>query len=372
MKGFRAAVCATLAVAAGAGTGAGGLRDSESRIILEHADTLRSRGTARELVGHVRIRRGDAVITADRAVHYPGAGLVNLSGEVRLVEPGRTIRSRTLDYRETSGDFDAAGEVVMTSGDSIRITCPLAQFHNAEGRLELLGGVQVLDLRSGARVTGRTGRYMRDRRTAEVEGDPVYTAPDTSTSPPETLVVTSRRLVYHQPTGAATFTGQVKFHQGRLRGQADTLRYLPDSSLTVLSGNPYVWSDSDEMTGATMRFQRRQGRLERLEVEGEVRVFSAAKEDPLRRNTLIGKHLAVTAPDDTLRRVRVDGDARAYYHIWDEDGAYQGVNLAAADRIRLQLVGDRVREIVLDGRANGRFYPPHLVPAEMSLYPGAR
>ena len=333
------------------------------RIVLEHADTLRSVGERRELLGSVRIRRGGTVIHARKAVHHLKLGLVTLEGAVDLTEPGRRITADQMTYDENAGDFEALGNVEMWLGDSVRARCRLARHNKAEGRVDLYEQVVIDNVVDGARITGRHGWWLDEDESATVEGDPVYRLPDREAEPPDTLQIEGRRLVYARRTGTARFIGDVRFYEADMSGRADTLAHTPDSSLTVLTGKPLLWRGEEELRGERVEVHYRERQVERLLVSGEAVAFSPAREGDERRNRMSGEEIAIITLSDSTRRVDVTGRAKGLYYIWDEQEVYQGVNLAAADDIQLALAGGKVTAIAMSGKSNGAFYPPGMEAA---------
>ncbi len=332
------------------------------RIELEHADTLRSRGNVRELIGHVQIRRGLTFITSKRALYDAKAGRVVLTGNVLLDEPGRKVRAERMTYNELTGDFEASKDVDMLHADSLRIRCDKAHYVELIGTVDLFDDIIIDNLSDGARITGRHGLWNQIEDSGIIDQEPVYRLPDETGDPPDTLVITSRRLSFNRSSRVAVFTGDVDLMQAEIHAMADSLRHLPDSSLTILSGDPVIWRGDDELTGRRIELYYEGRTLSRIFVQDDAVALSKPEENDSLRNYLNGITLSMTTVNDSTRIIIVKGDAKGEYHVWDSDTVYQGVNLSAADVIELTLISDKVTSIVLSGRANGAFYPPDDVP----------
>jgi len=342
-------------------------RGGVERIELLHADTLRSREHTRQLIGHVKVRRGATLITADHALYDTRSGQVTLMGNVKLKEPDRDVKARRMVYNEFSGNFDASQDVDMYYGDSLRIRSRTASYDEAAGTVDLYGDVIIDNLSDNARITGKHGRWNQLDDNGVIDQQPVYRLPDEKGDPPDTLVIVSRYLFFDRAAGTALFTGAVEMTQGDMRAEADSLNHIPDSSLTILSGNPIIWREDDELTGRRIRLHYEDRILKKVIVEGEASVLSGTKPDDPRRNYLVGKKLTMTTIDDSTRIIFVEGDAQGEYHVWDESDVYQGVNLSAADTIELTVVSEKATSIVLEGRSNGAFYPPEQIPEGVGI-----
>ncbi|NQT35028.1 hypothetical protein HQ587_07555 [bacterium] len=332
------------------------------RIELEHADTLRSRGNVRELIGHVQIRRGATLITSKKALYDAKAGRVVLTGDVLLDEPGQKIRAERMTYNELTGDFEASANVDMLHADSMRIRCDKANYVELTGTVDLFGDIIIDNLSDGARITGRHGRWNQIKDSGIIDWEPVYMLPDETGDPPDTLVITSDKLVFNRTSRVAVFTGDVDLMQVEIHAVADSLRHLPDSSITILSGNPVIWRGDDELTGKRIELHYEGRTLSKTFVQDDAVALSKPEENDSLRNYLSGITLTMTTIDDSTRVIVVKGDAKGEYHVWDSDTVYQGVNISAADVIELTLISDKVTSIVLSGRANGAFYPPDDLP----------
>ena len=331
------------------------------RIELEHADTLRSRGNVRELIGHVQIRRGPTLITSKRALYDAKAGRVVFTGDVLLDEPGQKVRAERMTYNELTGDFKASEDVDMLHADSLRIRCNKAHYVELIGTIDLAGDIIIDNLSDGARITGRHGRWNQIEDSGIIDWEPVYMLPDETGNPPDTLVITSEKLIFSRTTRVAVFTGDVDLMQDEIHAVADSLRHMPDSSLTILSGDPVIWRSDDELTGKQIELHYEGRILSEIFVQDDAVALSKPEENDSLRNYLSGITLTMTTID-SMRVIVVKGDAKGEYHVWDSDTVYQGVNLSAADVIELTLISDKVTSIVLSGRSNGAFYPPDDVP----------
>lgn len=332
------------------------------RIILEHTDTLRTSGGLRHLIGNVRLRRGETVITADRALYDPRSGQVSLTGNAILTEPDRKVLARRMNYNEFTGDFEAAEDVDTYYGDSLRIRCDLSRYNDKEETVDLHGSVIIDDLTDGARITGKHCLWKQYDDSGVIDQDPVYRLPDEEANPPDTLIITSIRLDFDHARMTALFTGNVHLTQDEIIAVADTLRHLPDSSLTILSGAPIIQRDEDELSGRMVELLYEGRKLKKMTVFGDAKAFSVTQPGDPRYNYLAGETLTMTTVDDSTRIVFVEGDALGEYHVWDNEQGYQGVNVSAADTIELTIVSKRTTSIILDGRASGSFYPPEDIP----------
>jgi hypothetical protein len=149
-----------------------------------------------------------------------------------------------------------------------------------------------------------------------------------------------------------------------MQGQADSLQHMPDSSVTILTGLPVMWREGDELSGDRIEIKYIGRKVDRTFVFGNAEAVSEAKKNDIRVNRMTGDTLIISTVNDSTRNVRVKGSAKGWYHVWNEEDVYQGVNQSAADVIEFTIVSNHATNLHLEGRANGTFYPPDLVPMD--------
>ncbi|MBT7618571.1 MAG: hypothetical protein HN590_14930 [Calditrichaeota bacterium] len=337
-------------------------KDPDKQIILDHADTMRTKGDFRTLIGNVQIRQGNKTLRANHALWDSRSGLVNLSGNVFLVEPDQTITARRISYFENTGNYECDGDVDFVRKDSIRIRCDFARFSELDQLLTLIDSVRIDNYSDGAIITGQRGKWFKETEIAIVEFDPVYKLPGKEKNELDTLVIKSKLITFEKMTNSALFTSDVELEIAEMLAVSDTLFHEPDSERTELTGAPMIWRDQDQLSGKKINLISEDNNIERIIIKGDAVILSEAHEMDERRNRLAGTDMIIKVIDDSSRHVHVQGDAEGEYHVWDEQDVYNGVNLSAADVIELIIEGNKVSEIILEGRTSGAFYPPGMAP----------
>lgn len=332
------------------------------KIVLEHADTLRSRGPVRELIGSVKVTRSGTTIRSERALYAPDAGRITLTGSVYLTDPDRSMRAHQVIYDEKSGDFNAEGNVDMTVRDSVRIQCRSARYTDINKTAELFDDVIIDIYGDTSRITGEYGQFRTNDSSGWVENSARYIRTDRGESGIDTLKITSDRLSFSRKDNSATFTGDVKLTRGDILAVSDSLFYEPNVNTTRLIGAPLIWRGSDQLTGDNVRLMYENKELRSIEVVGDGVALSPASDSDKRRNRLAGEKLNLTIINDSSRIVVASGDAEGWYFVYDSKKGYQGVNIAGAEMIQLDITGKKTTNIILEGQTSGAFYPPGQEP----------
>lgn len=338
----------------------GVLAQGREKIILEYADTLRSRGSVRELMGNVQVRSGEARLTADRALYDSQSGIVWLQGKVRYKEMNRKVNAHSIRFFEETGNFDAQGDVEIFIGDSLEVRCEIVHYTDSTRMLDMSRELQIIFLRDSSVIYGQWGYFNINDSSGTIGGNPVYRLPKKGKREP--LTIYSQLLSFSQPDNWAKFIGEVKLTRGDLFSVSDTLFYQPDSQRIFLSGAPLVWYKRDRMSGQIISLHYEGEDLKWVNVESEAVVLSPSLEDSLKIHRLAGSHLHFSVIDDSTRLIETWEDAEGQYFIWDGDGVYQGVNICRSDTITITIVNGEAKSIVIAGKATGEFYPPGFEP----------
>jgi len=323
---------------------------------------MKSKDGIREVIGNVRFRHGDKIILAEHGIYNPLTGRVTLTNAVRLIEPDRITLTDRAILNERTGNFEALGNVDMSAGDSIQIRCKRAYYFEKDSLIQLYENVIINSLNDNVQITGSKGEWQQGSDVAIIRGYPVYMYPDTTVDPPDTLFIRSNQIRFDRHTRSAMFTGTVRLNKGELRSKSDTLFHLPDSNFSYLSGSPTIWQDQDELSGGYIELYYSGNKLRKIIVLNDAQALSRSQPDDPRRNRLSGDSLSISTVNDSLRVIHVNGNAQGYYHLWNEDAVYQGVNLSAADVIEITILNEETEDILLLGDVSGTFYPPELAP----------
>ena len=169
--------------------------NDDFKLILDHADTVRSEGSIRYLIGNVKVHRKDMVILADNAYFNGVTGIIDLNDDVKLMEPGQVLTTLRIVYNDFSGDYDALGEVHFVKQDSIEMECRTAKFTAVDSLLQLVDDVVINDLNNNTTVTGKRARWFESEKKALITGNPVYRLPDEKNSSADTLIIKSQFLL---------------------------------------------------------------------------------------------------------------------------------------------------------------------------------
>jgi lipopolysaccharide export system protein LptA len=307
--------------------------------------------------------------TQSDTMHYAAAtGVCSFFGPTTITQGATIINTRggSYDTRAERARFNRRTSVQskgrLLEGDSL--------FYDKRTGVGLSwGNVSIADSSGDMRVLGSFGRYSElDERTmvtgrAELQlrmgADTLFLHGDTLFAEPEG---SARRI---------TARRSVRFFKRDMQGACDTLVYSEADSLITLRYKPVLWSNTDQITGDTIRIRMKDGQAHRLYVAKSAFLLSEA--DSLRRDQVAGRSMTGFFADGELHRLDVEGNAQTVYHAKEQrDGIEEvfGVNRADCSRIRVRMKEGRIDAVVFLDRPDAVLYPLKDAPADELVLPG--
>lgn len=408
----------------------GRVRINQHDTLTAEADILRynSRDRMARLEGNVRLRDRSMELTTStlsydmkgkRASYSSGGRIVSQADEnvltsgtgtyladqrrfifgrnVLLEHPDHRVQSDTMHYIASSGMCAFFGPTAITQGQT-RISTLQGRYDTRSERARFTRRTQVrskgrilegdslfFDKRSGVglawgrvsiadssgdmRVMGSYGRYSEADERTQVTG----LAELQLRMGADTLFLHGDTLFAEPDGGARRITARrnVRFFKADMQGSCDTLIYAEADSLITLRHQPVLWSNTDQITGDTIRIRMKDGQAHRLLVERNAFLLSQA--DSTRRDQVAGTTMVGLFAEGQLHRLDVEGNARTIYHAKEqreEGDSVFGVNRADCSRIRVRMIEGRIDAVVFLDRPEAILYPLEKAPAEDLVLPG--
>lgn len=365
----------------------------QAPVILENADSLVGlvigEESARELIGHVRIRQENVRISCDRALQMLRQGTITLTGNVVVRDDSVTFRSPRgiyhRDQRRAEG-FDGIslddgvsrvraregeyfidrrravfrGEVVVTDTASTVLADTLTYDRNG-GTSVATGWVRVLSPKDHLTISGGSLVHVASTKYSRVTLDPVLEQVDTSgTGKLDTLLLRAGILeAYRDSTRLLTATDSVRFVRGTLAGRARFARFYTAGDSILLRQGPVLWYDSTQLTGDSISISLAGRKLRTVLVQGNALAVSRSQ-DSVRFDQLTGETLTLRFGGEGLERIDVDTRAISVYHLF-EDSTGNGLNRSSGDHIAMRVRDGKVYSIAIVGGVQGDYFPESLV-----------
>ena len=344
------------------------------------SNTLTSRNGAYLAAAHrfifsdsVQLRHPDRAIEADTLHYVTTTGVAEFFGPTRITQ-GTTVmfcERGSYDTRAERGRFTRGGRIIDGAqelrGDSLH-------YDRRAGEGRAWGHVSVIDTSSDVIVRGERGLHLQRADSSLITGraelvmmmgeDSLFLHADTLFSMNDTAAgmrVLARR--------------NVRFFKNDMQGVCDTMTWAERDSLITLTGDPYLWSGKDQISGRLITITLRDGHAHRLHVLREALLANSV--DSLIADTAIatayfdqvtGTTITGWFADDQLVRIEAEGNSRtvSFAKEEDKDGMERVTTMNRADcsRIIVLLDSGEVNSISFLVKPDAVMYPIGQAPAE--------
>jgi lipopolysaccharide assembly outer membrane protein LptD (OstA) len=354
------------------------------KLELIRADEIQSfnRGgiTYRRLVGDVKMRRGDALLTCDVAEFQMEKDEALLSGHVTITTPESKLSSNTAryagskEYVELLGDarfednpFIVTAEklgyyidlkkVLATdnpaledSGSTLRADTiyyyEKNQLGDARGRASMVNTTDSLS------VSGKHMLYYSGKDSLLSFGDAQFkkwSAIDTS------LQIDSDSLSLEE--GYFFAWKNVQLRNGNALGTCGQAVYMQEDDVAIMRDRPMLQEEDFVLTGDVFNLHMDNGGLKSVYVpENPHFTQRKASRDTTFSDWLDGKVMAVEFDEGQPQTVTLIEMATSFFNVI-EDGIFKGSNKVSGDTLFILLSDSSISDITVTGGAEGEFDP---------------
>lgn len=377
-----------------------------------HADSLVGRMVEntefRELVGNVKLRQDDVVITCDKAVQNLTHNSAQLIGNVVVTQDTLTLKAMSGDYdgntktassdrplmlndrhvtlKAKRGRYDTRAKIAWFSSDvSVEdsLVTILAQelvYERDSSKATAVRDVVLLGKTENMTVTGDSAIHFHKRNVSILPARPVLWQVDTTvvrrdslTAAPDsirldTLYLRALRMEAHRDsTNRFLAEGDVEIVRGELAARCGNARFLRSDSLVILRQQPIVWYDRTQITGDSIAALLENNELREVVVTGAA--FTATESRPTEKDSIgppnrydqmKGALLHLWVRDRKARRIRVEQSAISLYYLY-EDRALNGVRRESGDLILIDFLDGKLDTIHAVGNIEGSMFPEKFV-----------
>ncbi|OVE78875.1 hypothetical protein BVY01_04110 [bacterium I07] len=325
---------------------------------LVYADSLigsvRDGREVRQLWGNVEIVQDSAILHCDHAIWWEDVDLIDLIGRVFINDGTRILESDTVRYDGKHKIETATGRVKLTSGKRMLETRWLRYWQENE-KAEAKGDVVVNDFIEMAVLTGVRAEYDRNKDYTRVEGNPRFTKTDSVDS--TKLIVSGVIMEAWGENQIILIQDSVRIDKGALTAMCRMAEYHSDDDILFLKNLPVVWHRKQRMKADSIDIH-----LQGVSFQGGVLRGSSEIQslDSLYSDVLKGELIEITASEDTIRQIVIEGQASSQYYNTDDDSGDPGKNVFSGDRIVLHFTGDKLKAVKIlsePGQSSGTYSP---------------
>ncbi|MEY2718636.1 MAG: hypothetical protein RLZZ273_2 [Bacteroidota bacterium] len=368
----------------------------EIPIILEHADSIVGKGafesSVRTFYGNVRFQQGNVTGRCDRAIHNTSANVVELFGNVvimqgaltmrapevryngnrylavapkgvRVEQRGQIVDARKGEYSTTSHIAKFYGDVVMRD-DTTRINGDTMVVDRDADTMVAVGNVVGFDSTDNAWF--ESDRARRDATSGElmlVGNAQMWNWDDDADV--DTLYVSADTLYAIRSEQNASRSmdarGRASMIRGNTSARAGSITYTDVSQELTLRDQPYVWSDSMAFAAGAITATMPARRLESIMGVGKAILISKVPTIQTERyDQIAGDVIDLAFEQDSLRSILARGSAQSVT-FRGEGSEQDGLAKVACDSIRAAFDQGQLSDVFWLGGIAGEHHPEQLV-----------
>lgn len=161
---------------------------------------------------------------------------------------------------------------------------------------------------------------------------------------------------------------KVKIFKSDLQTKADSAFYSYADSIIRCYVNPMIWTQGSQLSADTIFLQLKNQKLDNMLLQNNGFVVSTEL-DSIKFNQVKGKVLTGIFKDNRLNQMFVDGNAESIYYTV-QDSAYSGLNRSLSSRMRLDFKNNKLENVVLVRKPEGKYYPIEKVEKDIEILKG--
>ena len=324
------------------------------------------------------------VLTSIWGQYSPTSNLALFKTKVRLVNKNFTLESDTLKYNTKSKIADLVGKSHIIYNKETDIYSTRGWYNTSTERMMLLDrsrivqkdkktmigdtifydkkmkygeGFSKVELTDTAQKSTLKGNYVSYYEVSK-RGLATDSALLIDWSSKDTFYVHADTLYTAKDSVYDTFKGfsYARFFRNDVQGLCDSLRYSARDSVLHLYGQPVVWSDNNQISGAYIKAISKNKKVDRIHVRGSA--MAIQNPDSIFYNQVSGKEMIAYIDSGQLKKVFVKGNAETIYFPQDDkDSTLIGMNKSKSSSVNMTFQNKKIKRVLLTTVSNGTFSP---------------
>ncbi|MBV6472795.1 MAG: LPS-assembly protein LptD [Saprospiraceae bacterium] len=283
------------------------------------------------LFGNAEYVEGARILRGQQIEYNRRTKSLRVRGQPKVLESGRWIQARALDYDGGRDLGIATGAVVVSdSADGYSIVCDSFSYNKKDKRFFAAGWSR------------------RPYIALRFEEDSLYLAADTLLSQRQVTPTDSFQQIHAW--------GNVKILHRSWRGRCDSLYFSGIDSSFLLFGRPVLWADSSQLTGDTVQLVLEHKALKDLLLYPGA--FIINRELAGVDNQIKGRTVHARFAEKRMRTLEVAGNAESLYFIRDDASGFVGANVIQCSQMEFVFNDERkIRHIDFFTKPTGTMLP---------------
>jgi len=337
---------------------------SDEKLHLLQAESLEREFVGGELIqriiGDVKFRQGETIISCDRAEQYVNRNEYALLGNVNIYDDKQHLKADSLFIYEKEKLQVARGHVINITEKDTTFADKITYFQN-EDKFVSTGDVRIRNIEENSVLSGQKAEYFKESEDAIIWGNPSFVKYDSLNT--EATRINADTLKAFESGDSTVAQGNVEILQEDVISECGRAEYFPDKDKIYLYESPVIDQKNQRIQGDSVRIFLEDSKLKRVLVVQNAVATSDA--DTLNKgnleNKLTGRKMNFFFESNNLNRIEIEQQATSIYHIV-EDKKYKGANEVSGDKIIIELEDNEARRIYVvsdPDLAAGKFLPPN-------------
>jgi len=284
----------------------------------------------------VSIVDGETRIAASRVEFHDAENRAVISGGVSIVMPGSQATADSAEYLPGSRKTYLYRNVTV-SREGFVISGQSLVLDNALDQVLAETDVHVTDAGRGVEIWGGAGVFDLSSEDGTIYGSPRLVLQRASA-----MTVTGDEMRVHRGRREARTLGHVRVVTGDAVLTCDTLDYFIDEDSARAQGRPVLKQGENTVSGEMMMFHLEEGDLKRINVAGSPKLVQQDGE-------LAGRQVEIRFDKGKLAAIEVIGDSANQPELKQER------NKARGDCIAFRFEKGEVQEISMTGKTRGSY-----------------
>ena len=312
--------------------------------------------------GNVRMTRENMKLYSKEGTYFDRTRNARFSKGVQLERPGMLLTANEGEYDADRKKAHFRNNVVVVDSVSTT-TCDDLTYFDSDERSIAVGHVRVHSPGDGVTVLGDSLVHFGAIDYTIVPVNPILVQVDTSAAGRlDTLVVTSLMMEAWRDTSQRyVATDSVMMVRNEMAAVAGRGTYRPQEGILILTKQPVVWYDENQVSGDSVVARLKNHRLETVYVQGRAMAVSRSDTALAQRfDQLTGRELTLYFGDENIERIIAQRQSISLYYLFD-DKTPNGVNRSSGDRIVVEFSGGQVEQINVTGGVEGQYMPEQMI-----------
>ncbi|MFD2162042.1 OstA-like protein [Paradesertivirga mongoliensis] len=161
---------------------------------------------------------------------------------------------------------------------------------------------------------------------------------------------------------------KVKIFKSDLQSKSDSAFYSYADSTIRCFQNPIIWTQGSQLSADTIFLQLKNRKLDNMQLKKDGFIVST-ENDSTKFNQVKGSKMTGLFVNSRLHRMLVDGNAESIYYT-TEDSVYSGFNRTLSGRMRLDFANNKLTDVMLVRKAEGKYFPIDKIPKDEDMLEG--